>query len=191
MKKLILSAGLAAVVGLSAIPMSAQAGDYYSRDPYDQCMSSRRSNGVTGGILGAVAGGLAGSGIASSKNREEGAILGAVVGAVAGNAIGKSNSRCSNVESYSNNYYGGDRYSDYRGEPYRSGQYRDDDYYDRDRGYRESSYRDDDYYEPAPRRSSYGDCKVVYSTTRLPDGMTVREPSTYCRSRDGAWTRRN
>ena len=55
MKKLILSAGLAAVVGLSAIPMSAQAGEYYSRDPYDQCMSSRRSNGVSGGILGEIA----------------------------------------------------------------------------------------------------------------------------------------
>jgi hypothetical protein len=182
MKKFILSAGLAAVVALSAMPMTAQAGDYYSRDPYDQCMSSRRSNGVTGGLLGAVAGGLAGSGIASSKNREEGAILGAVVGAVAGNAIGKSNSRCSNVQSYGySDEYRSERYSDYRDDRY------NDDY---DRGYRESAYREDDYYEPAPRRS-YGDCKVVYSTTRLPDGMTVREPSTYCRSRDGAWTRRN
>lgn len=189
MKKLILSAGLAAVVGLSAIPMSAQAGEYYSRDPYDQCMSSRRSNGVTGGLLGAVAGGLAGSGIASNKNREEGAILGAVVGAVAGNAIGKSNSRCSNVQNYGYSDYGyrGQNYGDYR-----AGRYEEDRYYDDyDRGYRESSYRDDDYYAPAPSRSSYGDCKVVYSTTRLPDGMTVREPSTYCRSRDGAWTRRN
>lgn len=189
MKKLILSAGLAAVVGFSAIPMSAQAGDYYSRDPYDQCMSSRRSSGVSGGILGAVVGGLAGSGIASNKNREEGAILGAVVGAVAGNSIGKGNSRCSNVQSYgySDSGYRSQNYADYR-----NGQYRDDRYEDDyDRGYRESSYRDDDYYEPAPRSSSYGDCKVVYSTTRLPDGMTVREPSTYCRSRDGAWTRRN
>jgi uncharacterized protein YcfJ len=191
MKVRVLSASLAAVIALGA-PIAAQAGDYsgraYSRDPYDQCINQRRGNGATGGILGAVAGGLAGSGIASNKNREEGAIIGAIVGAVAGNAIAKSGSQCSNVTSnYSNTYgYNDDRYDDQR--------YNDRRYDEYDRGYRESSYqesyRDDDYYERRPH-SGAGNCKVVYTTTRLPDGVKVREPATYCQSRDGVWTRRN
>jgi hypothetical protein len=194
MKKHILSAGLAAAIALGA-PIAAQAGDYYnsgaySRDPYYQCVNERRGRGTTGGILGAVVGGLAGSGVASSKNREEGAVLGAIVGAVAGNAIAKSGSQCSNVtSSYSNSYgYNDDRYDD----RYSDNRRYDDDY---DRGYRSSSYnddyRDDDNYYDRRAYHGSGNCKVVYSTTRLPDGMKVREPATYCQSRDGVWTRRN
>ncbi|MET0544754.1 MAG: glycine zipper domain-containing protein [Caulobacterales bacterium] len=165
MKKHVLSAGLAIVIGLGA-PMAAHAGDYYggsrySRDPYDQCMDQRRSHGVTGGILGAVAGGLFGNGVAAHKNRTEGAVLGAVVGAVAGNAIGKSNSQCSTVSSYSRS----SSYSDPR--PYSESRY--DDRYADERDYRDDrdyrDYRDDGYYDRGDRtyrRTTYRYEERVY-----------------------------
>jgi uncharacterized protein YcfJ len=86
MRKLILVASLAALVGSAAAPEIASAKSRCERDR----SNSRVAGTVAGGVLGA----LAGSAIAGRGDGTEGAVIGGVVGAVAGNQLTKKKSPC-------------------------------------------------------------------------------------------------
>lgn len=125
MRKLLLVAGLALVVGAPGIASASM-----------RCEREAHDNRVAGTIIGGVAGGLIGS--AASHGSAGGAAIGAVGGAVIGNRLADASTHC--PRGYVARYYDDPRPAyDYGTDSAYSG-------YDRDYGYDyDNAYSDSDY----------------------------------------------
>jgi hypothetical protein len=207
--KIALAAGAAATL-TALVPAAASAQGYYggydqrSYDArsgyyYDPCRRDESNRSVGGGLAGAVAGAVIGGNVASRKVRDEGAILGGVLGAVVGSQIGKSTAACSPQNrdygynsgyGYGQNGYYGSAYGQpYYGSPYDARPYEG-------RRYQQRRYNDrryDDRYDDYSYNDSYygsstgygGDCRMVESTIRLPDGRRETRMVQTCRDSRG------
>jgi hypothetical protein len=110
MKRNLMTAGLAALIGLSAVG-AASAQSYDARDGYyyqqQRCHAKKSTNGTSGAILGGIAGALLGSNVTHGGGRTGGAIIGGVAGAAVGSNVGRNGVKCDNNGYYynDNGYY--------------------------------------------------------------------------------------
>jgi hypothetical protein len=119
MKRKLMTAGLAALMGLTTVGAAA-AQSYDSRDGYyyeqQRCHAKKSTNGTAGAVLGGIAGAILGSNVAHGGGRTGGAIIGGVAGAAVGSNVGRNGTNCDARGYYYNNtspagYY--DRYGTY------------------------------------------------------------------------------
>jgi hypothetical protein len=101
MKKLMLSAALAASLGVTAAPGAAGAypHHYYHHAYYHHayyhhrgCQAERHRSGAIGAVAGAIGGGIIGSRMTHGGGG--GTLLGAGAGALTGNALARSTVHC-------------------------------------------------------------------------------------------------
>ncbi len=93
MRKLMLTAGLVASLGLAAADAAGAHDDRDYHHRYEhRCRVERHRNGAFGAIAGTIGGALIGSAI--THGHAGGTLLGAGGGALAGSAIARNSTRC-------------------------------------------------------------------------------------------------